>query len=128
MNHISRIAMIFALCMAASEGRAETDPVAAYCALLKERIHHCMRAYLGPQRSAAEQNVCAMAPGLLKARLNDALDALPPTGEERDNIEYSYVALELYVAALPRMKVDRALRDEELKRLPPVVRQACDRE
>src|SRR4051812_35217572 len=77
MNRLSSIVMTIALCMAASAGRAETDPIATYCALLKDRIHQCMRAYFGPQRSVAKQTVCAMAPGLIKAKLNDALDALP---------------------------------------------------
>jgi hypothetical protein len=114
------------LCAAALASVAAADPIGDYCELLRDRMHFCMAAFFGPEKSADAQSECALAPEQIEGKLHDALDALPAQGPERDTVEQSYFALVLYVDSFPRVKMAHALSNEELNRLPPIVIQACD--
>ena len=125
MNPIPRLLVATAFCAAAAEG-AQADPITDYCDQLKDRLHFCMRAYFGPDKSTDAQAECAEAPDQMEGKFQEALDTLPAQGAVRDTLEQSYFALALYVTSFPKVKMERTLSEEELNRLPPIVHQACD--
>ena len=128
MKRMARPVLIAIAVCAASGKPAAADPIADYCALLIDRLHFCMHAFFGPEKSDAAKDECIRAPALVEGKFKDALASLPTDSPRRTTLAQSYFALALDVDVFPTVTMNRTLTDEELNRLQPIVHKACDPE